>query len=246
MPLRAVLFDFGHTLVDFRRTQEALLAAYEQIRGRIEAAGYMQMPEILDLIERVAGAVDQVVAASYEERRLQELDLVKVFGESLEAIGYTLPPDVVDHIVELDHAAYANSLEVPAETVRTLSRLREEGYALGLVSNVALLPHHMRDTMERLGLADYLGAMAFSSEVGVRKPDPRIFRSALDALGVPAEQAVHVGDRLHDDVGGARSVGMRTVLTHEYRQETEPGIEPDAVIARLDELPGVLAGWRSD
>src|SRR6266487_2643613 len=60
-PVRAILFDYGHTLVDFHRTEEALREAYEQIRARIEAVAYMEVHELLDLIERVAGGVDRQV-----------------------------------------------------------------------------------------------------------------------------------------------------------------------------------------
>jgi putative hydrolase of the HAD superfamily len=246
MAIRAVLFDFGHTLVDFRRTEEALLEAYTQIRGRIEAVGYMEMPEILDLIERVAGGIDQVVAASYDERRLEELDLVTVFRESLEAIGFTLPADVIDAIVAMDHSAYTKSLEVRPATMETLERLNADGYALGLVSNIALLPHLMRRDLEILGLAPHLGAATFSSEVGVRKPHPRIFQTVLEQLRVEPGEAAFVGDRLLDDVKGAQDLGMRGVLTREYRQETDPEITPDAVIETFAELPGVLSGWRDD
>jgi HAD superfamily hydrolase (TIGR01549 family) len=246
MAVRAVLFDYGHTLVDFRRTEEALLAAYEQIRGRIEAAGYMEMPEILDLIERVAGGIDQVVAASYEERRLEELDIVQVFTEALEAIGFTLPRDVVEHIVAIDHSAFSNSLEVKAETHATLKELAAAGYRMGLVSNVTLLPHLMREDLEALGLAEYLQATTFSSEVGVRKPDPRIFRVVLEQLDVPPQDAVFVGDRLMDDVSGARSVGMRAVQTREFRAEEDLDVVPDAVIDALPELPAVLERWREE
>jgi FMN phosphatase YigB (HAD superfamily) len=125
--VRAVLFDFGHTLVDFQRTQEALYSAYEHIRGRIEAVAYMEVPEILDLVERVAGGVDRLVSKSYEERRMEELDQGALFGEALSGIGFDLPPDVIDHIVHLDHAAYSNSLSVEPEVVATLSELRAKG-----------------------------------------------------------------------------------------------------------------------
>ena len=64
MGVRAVLFDYGHTLVDFRRTEEALLDAYEAIRARIEAALYMEAPEVGHLIDRVAGEIDRRVGAS--------------------------------------------------------------------------------------------------------------------------------------------------------------------------------------
>src|SRR5205823_3101403 len=114
-PVRAILFDYGHTLVDFRRTEEALRAAYEQIRARIEAVAYMEVPELLDLIERVAGGIDRLVAQSYAEHRLEEIDLLATFRETLSAVGFDLPDDVVDHIVGLDHSAYSNSITVEHE-----------------------------------------------------------------------------------------------------------------------------------
>lgn len=242
-PVQGVLFDFGHTLVDFRRTQEALHAAYEQIRQRVEAVAYMEVPELLDLIERVSGGVDSLVAQSYEERRLEELDQAALFRESFGAIGFDLPGDVIAHIVHLDHEAYSNSIVVEPDVLVTLGDLRKKGYRMGLVSNVSLLPDLMRADLERLGIASHLDAIVFSSEVGVRKPDARIFRKALDRIGLQAAHVVFVGDRLYDDVGGAQAVGMRTVHTQQFRQEDDPSVEPDAVIQHLNELPSVLQWW---
>jgi putative hydrolase of the HAD superfamily len=242
MPLRAVLFDFGHTLVDFHRTQDALLDAYEQVRGRIEAALNIDAPEIGHLIDRVANEVDRLVAVSYAEGRLEELDIVQVFDEVLlTTLGLTVPPDVVSHIVALDHSAYSHTLTVSGETLATLAGLKGRGLALGLVSNVALLPDLMRADLESLGIMPYLDATTFSSEVGTRKPDPRIFRRVLDELAVEPRDAAFVGDRLRDDVAGAQGVGMWGVLTREFRQEADvEGIRPDAVIERLPELPEAL------
>ena len=240
--MRAVLFDYGHTLVDFRRTEEALLAAYEEIRARIEAALYIEAPEVGHLIDRVAGEVDRRVGASYEARRMEELDLVATFDDVLSAtLGLTVPPDVVRHVVALDHSAYSRTITVSSGTLDVLRALRDRGLALGLVSNVTLLPHLMRADLEALGILGLLDATTFSSEVGTRKPDPAIFLDALGKLGAEPAAAVFVGDRVVDDVGGAQAVGMRAVLTREFRQE-QPGDEPtpDAVIERLDELPDAL------
>jgi FMN hydrolase / 5-amino-6-(5-phospho-D-ribitylamino)uracil phosphatase len=241
--VRAILFDYGHTLVDFRRTEEALREAYEQIRARIEATAYMEVPELLDLIDRVAGGVDRLVGQSYEERRMEELNLASVFHDTLAAVGFDLPDDVIAHILELDHSAYSKSISVDPEVLATLKRLSGEGYAMELVSNVALLPHLMRADLDRLGIGRYLSGSVFSSEVGVRKPDPRIFREALARIGADPATTVFVGDRLYDDVSGARAVGMRTVLTRQYRQEEDPNTKPDAVIDHLSELPAVLKEW---
>lgn len=243
-PVRAILFDFGHTLVDFHRTEEALHEAYERIRERIEAAAYVEVPELLDLIERVAGGVESLVAKSYEERRMEELDITELFRETLAGIGFDLPPDVVGHIVALDHAAWSSSLAVEPEVVEVLRGLRSDGYRMGLVSNMSLSGQAIGSDVERLGLAGFFEGVVFSSGFGVRKPDPRIFQEALRLVGASAEETVFVGDRLLDDVGGAKAVGMRAVLTHQFRQE-EPGADdhPDAVVEHLGELPATLGRW---
>ncbi len=239
-PVRGILFDFGHTLVDFQRTQEALHAAYEQIRARIEAVAYMEVPELLDLVERVAGGVDRLVAESYEQRRMEEVDQAELFRQALSGIGFDLPDDIIEHIVALDHTAYSNSITVEPEILAALDELRRARYRMGLVSNISLRPDLMRADLERMGLAKYLDAMVFSSEVGLRKPDSRIFQEALDRLGVEPQETVFVGDRLYDDVSGAQAVGMRAVLTRQFRQEDDPDYAPDAVISHLSELPKVL------
>ncbi|MDP8956914.1 MAG: HAD family hydrolase [Actinomycetota bacterium] len=242
-PVNSILFDFGHTLVDFQRTQEALHAAYEQIRARIEAVAYMEVPEILDLVERVAGGVDRLVEQSYEERRLQELDQAQLLRDSFATVGFDLPDDVLEHIVHLDHSAYSNSLTVEPQILSTLEELQARGYRMGLVSNLSLRPALVREDLERLRLTPFLAATVFSSEIGFRKPDPRIFRAALERLdGDPAE-TVFVGDRLLDDVNGAHSAGMRAVQTRQFRQEENPEVVPEAVIDHLRELPGVLERW---
>src|SRR5207247_349000 len=155
--IQAVLFDYGHTLVDFHRTEEALLEAYEQIRARIEAALYMEAPEVGHLIDRVANEIDRRVGASYEEKRLEELDLVKLFDEVLLAtLGLTVPPDVVEHIVHLDHSAYSRTIRISGHNLDVLNELKGRGLKLGLVSNVALLPALMRTDLEDLGIAPLL------------------------------------------------------------------------------------------
>ena len=89
-----------------------------------------------------------------------------------------------------------------------------------------------------MGLADRLDIAVFSSEVGVRKPDPRIFRRALAALGAEPENALFVGDRLYEDVRGAGELGMTTVQALWFRADEHPdGGEPDhQAFTQLDVL----------
>jgi putative hydrolase of the HAD superfamily len=246
MMVRAVLFDFGHTLVDFARTEDALRDAYKIVRDRL--ANWVEdraPPEVDELVERIAGAVDEMVGRSYMERRLEELDQIALFEEAFAGLGYELPRELLREVAEIDHDSFSRSLTAPEETIDTLQRLRGMGLRLGVVSNLSLFPHLIRADIEALGIAQHLDSMTFSSEVGVRKPDPRIFNAALRATGADPGHTVFVGDRLNDDVVGAHGLGMRAILTRQFRQE-EPGeVRPDAVVERIEEIPGVIEGWRS-
>jgi putative hydrolase of the HAD superfamily len=260
---RAVLFDYGHTLVDFQRLPHALVAAYEDIRARLEHLVEHDLPQAEDLAHQVTGAVDVLITQSYLEGRLEELDVVELLAKAFAGIGVTFGPETAEEIVAIDHRAFTESVTVPESTIQVLQQLRDRGWLMGLVSNMHLRADLVRADLAALGLDRFLAATAFSSEVGWRKPDARIFTVALQRLGVRAREAVFVGDRLRDDIAGARAVGMRTVLTREFRDEIDgpdradarrfwpagDGIEvlrPDRSIRALTELPDVLASWGPD
>ena len=93
----------------------------------------------------------------------------------------------------------------------------------------------MRSILTELGLAKHLDFVLDSAEVGVEKPDPRIFRIALERAGVDPAHALYVGDLYSVDVLGARAVGMEAVL-----------LDPGACWGERDcpRAPGVLAACR--
>jgi putative hydrolase of the HAD superfamily len=98
----------------------------------------------------------------------------------------------------------------------------------------------MLGQMQTLGLLEFFDGVTFSSEVGVRKPHPAIYRDALSKVGAEPEQTVFVGDRLREDIEGPKAMGMRAVMTLEWRQENNAG-PADFVINRLGELPPIVA-----
>jgi putative hydrolase of the HAD superfamily len=98
----------------------------------------------------------------------------------------------------------------------------------------------MKQKLAAMGLANYFDAVTFSSEVGVRKPHPEIYADALKKLGADPARTLFVGDRVLEDVQGPKALGMRAVLTREWRQENDPGVA-DFVIQRLGELPAIVA-----
>lgn len=246
MALKAILFDFGHTLMDFGRTEEALRGAYAVIRDRLATwVEDRSPPEVDELVERIADEIDRMVERSYQQRRLEELNIIELFDDAFSGLGYRLPEELLREVAELDHDALVKSVRIEPETIEVVRGLRDKGFAIGLVSNVSQLPELLYRDLDNFGLRSLFDGIAFSSELGVRKPRPKIFHFALDAVGVQPGEAVFVGDRLVDDIAGAHAVGMRAILTHQYRnEEPEPdGIQPDAVIERITELPALIESW---
>jgi len=123
--------------------------------------------------------------------------------------------------------------------LKDLARARQ----LGIVTNGA--PDIQREKLNGVGLGGYFGAIVVSGEVGIGKPDPRIFALALERLGAQPACAVMVGDSPARDIAGGRAAGLRTVLIT-YAGPKAPGEDapkPDARIAALSDLPETLAAW---
>jgi putative hydrolase of the HAD superfamily len=95
--------------------------------------------------------------------------------------------------------------------VETLQELRSRGLRTGLIT---VCSEDVVDVWPETPFAGLFDAEVFSSSCGLRKPDPRIYRVALDELGVEPAEALFVGDGANDELAGAERVGMRAVLIH--------------------------------
>ena len=124
-----------------------------------------------------------------------------------------------------------------------LARLREDGRRLALVSMCAPDTPGMWRASPLGGSVD---VEVFSCETGLRKPDPEIYRRAIEELGVPPEACLYVGDGAYGELSGAAAVGMHPVLIRDP-DEQEEMLRPEAeewtgrTIGSLHEVPGLLA-----
>jgi putative hydrolase of the HAD superfamily len=188
--LDAVTIDAYGTLVELDRP-------VERLRELLAARG-------IDRDERVVRDAFHAEVAYYSAH--------KVEGRDAESLS-----DLRDRCAAVfAEAAGANGLEtgefmaalVFAELPGArggLERLRAHGLALAVVSNWDVGLH---DHLDALGLAPFFAAIVTSAEVGAEKPDPAIFRAALDRLGVAPERSLHVGDHAFDE-NGAAAAAMR-------------------------------------
>jgi putative hydrolase of the HAD superfamily len=115
-----------------------------------------------------------------------------------------------------------------------LTAIRATGIRTAVVSN---FDRRLAAIVEGLALAELFDLIVPSSVAGAAKPAPAIFRHALDGLGVPAARALHAGDRLAEDVEGARAAGLRAVLVD---RTTERHSRDVVVVRSLHELSSIV------
>ena len=220
--LRAALFDWGDTLKNFRYDPELVDAGY---RAGLQALGRDDLPD--------PGLVAQHFREHYEPLfwapgTIEEIEYPELVRELLGHFDVEVSDDELMRFLDAEHTAWAPAFVLGATTHALLDALRGRGLKLGIVSNAFDPPWILHRDLERQGLAERLDVAVFSSEVGRRKPDPAIFETALEALGVEGEEAMFVGDRLYEDVRGAGELGMTTVQALWFRADEHPdGGEPD-------------------
>jgi len=190
---RALLLDFGGTLdSDGRHWSTQFARAFAE-------AGFVVPRESLD---RAFLAADRRLDREVGIEALGLREHVQLqTGLMLGHLG--LPPDGVEPVVE---RFVGHALEHIARSRELLQRHRP-GCRVGLVSNFT--PNLMR-IVEQTGLSQVVDTVACSALEGVSKPDPALFRRALDRLGVGPEHAAMVGDSPASDIVPARALGMTT------------------------------------
>ncbi len=129
-----------------------------------------------------------------------------------------------------------------------IAALRGKGLRTGVLSSTSWPAAWHEDLLRRDGVLDLFDARVWSSDLEYTKPHREAFLAAMAAVGVDdPTDCVYVGDRLYDDVHGAKEVGMRAVLIPNSdipaHQLVAVDVEPDAVVRRLSELPAVLESW---
>lgn len=241
MQFETILFDLGHTLVDFERAEDTMHNAYAQMSDRLVDHLALDHPEATALIGAVRAHVDGVVEDSYVRSQLDEVDVVAEFDAGFRRIGLSLPRELLHELVTLDHDSLTADIEVSETTLSVLGELKDRGLATGLVSNAHFLPELMLRDLNTLGIGAFIDVAIYSSGVRYRKPDPRIYEAALAPLAAAPEKTVFVGDRVREDILGPKALGMAAILTTEFRFDEGDHDTADAVISTIVDLPAVLS-----
>lgn len=203
--IRAVVFDIYKTLIDIR-TDEESLEPFAFLSRWLSYYGVSTGPLALRL--RYLDLCREEMSGN--ETPLRDFDIGRVFTRIL--LDATRPGLEVEaksrEFALLFRMATTISIGVYPGVIDLLTALKGK-VRLGIVSNAQRL--FTMPELSKFDLVRFFDAIALSSDLEVRKPDPKIFRFLLGAIAVAPEEAVFIGDSLFDDVYGAGQVGMKTI-----------------------------------
>jgi REG-2-like HAD superfamily hydrolase len=230
MPLRAVLFDVGETLVHPAPSFPELFSVV------VAAEGHARSPEaVIDASRAVfhrfseaARDVELWTTSPERSARFWKSVYERMLGE------LDIPDD--GRLADVLYATFTDpaNYELFDDVEPALDELEAAGLVLAIVSNFEAW---LEDLLGRLGVRDRFGVRVISGREGVEKPDLRIFELALERLSIEATDAMYVGDNPEFDVVPAATLGMTPVLIDRR------GRYPDAEgtrIADLRELPSLV------
>ncbi len=199
-PVETLFLDAGGVLVfpNWHRVSAALAAQGVAVAPDVLAAAEPHAKLLLDVPDRIQASNDEERGWTY-------------FNLLLAKAGIERSPATDAALAELHayHSAHNLWELVPADVVPALERLRRLATRLVVVSNAN---GRLHAALERLGLARFFDVVLDSQLEGVEKPDPRLFRIALERSGGRAETTLHVGDFYWIDVRGARAAGLEAAL----------------------------------
>jgi HAD superfamily hydrolase (TIGR01662 family) len=239
---RIVLFDIGETLWSSPpEDPQALLDCYG--RGReVLLRAIDAVPPVEVLIEAVEGHFAEWETKWRADPSIVDQAPTTAFvAEALARLGVTAPADALTDFTAalLETSIYTAMAEAPEpDMVEAMAALKDLGIRIGCVSNAFMTANDLHRIMEQKGLGRFLELTVSSCETGYRKPHRAIYQAALDGFDASAAESVFVGDRVYADIEGPALLGMRTVLTTQYRKE-EPdltSVRPDLIVSHLREL----------
>jgi putative hydrolase of the HAD superfamily len=197
----AVLLDLDDTLSDHTHSARAALAALRERYPALAAFGLDELAKI-----QAKNLEETHVRVLNGELTVEAARLVRFRALCATCGAHELDPS---ELAEGARLAYLAARRAVPGALELLRALRAAGVTIGIVTNNVLTEQVGK--LRELGMTELIDVLVVSEEAGAKKPEPGIFRIALDRCGASADRAVMLGDSWPFDVLGARAAGIRAV-----------------------------------
>jgi len=238
--IRAILFDFGGTLMHGRRNWAPIVAkADDALTNHIRSHG-MEV-SLNTFSTEFRRRLDEYFKQREED--LLETTYTFVLRELLKDKGYDdVSSETLRGALDTLFSVTQENWTLEDDAIATLETLRGNGYSLGIVSNAGD-DKDVQQLAQGFGIAKYFDFILTSAACSYRKPHPRIFELALSNWYCLPGEAVMIGDNLDADIRGAQGAGLYGVWISrraDPQMELQEQVKPDASLSRLSEFPAIL------
>jgi putative hydrolase of the HAD superfamily len=239
--MRAVIFDLGHTLIDyyndFRVPEDRAVNRFFEVASKRKDG--------LDHDQFCGTIIEELENARTRRRNeMIEIALIEFLNDRL--LEFNVPNDdgLIEEGLDIFYDALLEHRRLIPGSIETLQKLKNDHMLVGLISDVAWgLPSSfpLRD-MRHYGMDRFFDDMVFSTDVGLRKPNRRIFEISMERLGVTPDESIYIGNNLQADIAGALGAGMKAILKKSSYFTPDDSIVPSARVDGWSELEAVLEG----
>ncbi|ERJ12230.1 YjjG family noncanonical pyrimidine nucleotidase [Haloplasma contractile] len=221
-----IIFDADETLFDFKKTERVALRD-----TMLEFNVDYNEAEHLNIYKEINTAIWKEL----EDGRITQNQLkVERFSRFLGKLNYNIEASIFGKAY-MNHLAKGSYLfKDSVELVENLSN----GFKLMIITNglKSVQEHRIKKSI----IADYFESIIVSEEVGVSKPDPKIFEIALRTYNIDKKKILIVGDSLTSDIQGGINYGIDTCWFNPHQKENSYGIKPTYEIYSLSELTNIV------
>lgn len=217
LSIHAIIFDLDNTLVNRKQAFEVYSEKLvDKFLNEMNQAERRKTIEFIRVEDR----------DGYRSKR-------ELYQELKEKLSWKRETSV-DELIEFWFSEFSNCTVLMENAVDVLESIKDRGYKLGLITNGSI--HSQNAKIDKVGIREYFDCIVVSDEVGIKKPDARIFQMVVNDLGVSATNTWYVGDHPVNDYKGARDAGLNAIWFEGFQEWGLSEEKPEFSIKRLNEL----------
>ncbi len=221
-----IFFDLDHTLWDFEKNSGATFKSiFEELNFDFS----------LEVFLDFYNPINHYYWKQYRENMISEVELRYLrLEKTFEAMKVSFTPSLLERVAELYIQQLSTHTELFEDTISVLEYLSSK-YTLHIITNG--FEHVQQRKLENSGIARFFKTVLTAEKIGVKKPHPTIFLSAMKTAEVLPEHAMMIGDSLEADIQGALKLGMQAIHFNSHKEAYH---EECLIIDQLSDLTNLL------
>lgn len=223
--IKAVIFDLDDTLYDYNSINPIGISNVRELAKEKLGITHEAFEEALKWARKETKAGLGNVAAGHNR--------LLYFQKTLEYLGEN-PTSIALEMYEAYWGTLLREMSLNNGAMELLNYLKNKGIKIGICTDLTVHIQHRK--LRKLGIDAYIDALVTGEEVGVVKPDKKMFDLTMKKLGVESKECIHVGDSYAKDIVGAENAGIKAFWFNPYGNIKEDSMNKGTEIRALSEL----------